>query len=374
VEIDQTSSLPGYFAKPLPAETVIPLLAMGSVILIVLIFFLGVWGCHYAEPQKGVTPVVVSNYQSGYIHLGATITLTSLQKGVVIQVGASSEANAVAPDRWEERAEFTFEHLGPNKIFARGLKEGKVLKPYFTYLYQIVESYPGVGTDPDSEGISAENKQIKAWAKGYRNYQPGGGVGVRWQTPEKALGRAKGDSHHIVSLGDAGEITLTFSPAIANGPGPDFAVFENSFSSGKNNIFAELAFVEVSSDGKHFLRFDCVSNIPKPVEPYAAIDPRQVYGVAGTQPNAFGNFFGSPFDLAWLVNKKEVVLGQVDLNNIRYIRIKDIIGTTNPVDSESNPTLDTYDSFLNPIYDPYQTVDSAGFDLEAVAVLNQTGD
>jgi hypothetical protein len=58
-----------------------------------------------------------------------------------------------------------------------------------------------------------------------------------------ALGNAM--QNGIVSLGDAGMAVLTFQYPIKNGPGWDFAVFENSFL----DSFLELAFVEVSSDG-----------------------------------------------------------------------------------------------------------------------------
>lgn len=64
-----------------------------------------------------------------------------------------------------------------------------------------------------------------------------------------ALGKA--DGNQVVSLGDAGEAILTFNGSIYDGPGPDFAVFENAF----NATFLELAFVEVSSDGVNYFRF-----------------------------------------------------------------------------------------------------------------------
>ena len=62
------------------------------------------------------------------------------------------------------------------------------------------------------------------------------------------LGKA-GDGT-ILSLGDGGEATLTFSTPISNGQGADFAIFENSFSA----TFLELGLVEVSSDGQNFVR------------------------------------------------------------------------------------------------------------------------
>jgi hypothetical protein len=43
-------------------------------------------------------------------------------------------------------------------------------------------------------------------------------------------------------------------------PGYDFAIFENGFPFGSGSFYLELAFVEVSSDGKHFVRFNAISN------------------------------------------------------------------------------------------------------------------
>jgi len=54
-----------------------------------------------------------------------------------------------------------------------------------------------------------------------------------------------------------------------------------------------------------------------------------------------------------------VLEGETDLNDIRYIRIIDVTGDGS-----------TFDSFGNPIYAPFPTTESAGFDLEAVGVIN----
>jgi len=63
----------------------------------------------------------------------------------------------------------------------------------------------------------------------------------------------------VLALGDGGSATLGFASPIANGPGFDFAVFENSF----DDLFLELAFIEVSSDGSHFVRFPAISLTPE---------------------------------------------------------------------------------------------------------------
>ncbi|MDA3833964.1 MAG: hypothetical protein PF495_11260, partial [Spirochaetales bacterium] len=89
----------------------------------------------------------------------------------------------------------------------------------------------------------------------YENYNMGTDLDAAWQTPEYALDRASGTSYDVVSLGRGGSITMTFDPPVENGNGWDFAVFENAF----NDYNLELAYVEVSSNGNDFVRFDTVS-------------------------------------------------------------------------------------------------------------------
>ena len=66
------------------------------------------------------------------------------------------------------------------------------------------------------------------------------------------------------------------------------------------------------------------------------------------------------FDLADLEGKPEVEDGSVDLEAITHVKIVDVIGDGTQ-----------FDSIGDPIYDPYPTTGSAGFDLDAVAVINQ---
>jgi hypothetical protein len=190
-----------------------------------------------------------------------------------------------------------------------------------------------------------------SWAAGVDDYVPGGNVDETWQTPLKALGKAEGNSFDVVALGDGGMITLIYDPPIHNGEGWDFAVFENSFS----DTYLELAYVEVSSNGRDFIRFDNVSLTSSPVSGFGNLDPTDVDGLAGKYRQAYG----TPFDLETLSKKPEVISGAVDLSAITHVRLIDIIGDG------------TYpDSWGNPIYDPYPTPGSAGFDLDAVGVLS----
>jgi hypothetical protein len=185
------------------------------------------------------------------------------------------------------------------------------------------------------------------WATGYVDYNPGTELDSQWQTPENALNEAVGSAEDIVSLGRGGSITMTFDTPITDGEGWDFAVFENAI----NDTFLELAYVEVSSDGTNFYRFDNNSLTPKPVGGFGAVEPTNITGYAGK----YRQGYGTPFDLASLIG-----ISGLDVNSIGWIRIVDIVG--------DGTCLDTYGGT---IYDPYPTVQSAGFDLDAIGVLNQ---
>lgn len=217
-------------------------------------------------------------------------------------------------------------------------------------------------------GIESTDSSIVAWADGYTGLirgpmdinEPGLGD-VTFGAPGNALGEADCNYLDVVSLGDGGEITLTFTPPITNGTGDDFVIFENGFPSG-GYLFAELAFVEVSTDGYSFARFPSVSLTPDPIEGYDILDPTDVYNLAGKHPG--GNVYpcqGTAFDLADLVGDPLVTGGQVNLAQIVYVRVVDVIG---------NGT--TEDDAGRDIYDPYPTaLSQGGFDLQAIGVLNE---
>lgn len=207
--------------------------------------------------------------------------------------------------------------------------------------------YPPAAEQPGSTAIHMDSPDLADWAAGYVNYIVGSDVDSTWQTPERALGKAVGDSFDIVSLGRGGEITLSFDPPIKNSEGWDFAVFENSFS----DTFLELAYVEVSSDGISFVRFDNDSLTQEPVGGYGAIEPTNITGFAGKYRQAYG----TPFDLQDLAEKDTVVSGKVNLARISYVKIIDVVGDGSYVDSSNDV-----------IYDPFPTFSSAGFDLDAI--------
>lgn len=115
-------------------------------------------------------------------------------------------------------------------------------------------------------------------------------------------------STDVLALGCGGEITLYFdAPAIVDGPGPDFIVFENPLPVGMST-FVEPARVLVSADGVDWRAFPC--------EPAADDPPIGCAGVARvlagdpTDPASAG---GDSFDLA-----------DVGLTDARYLRLLDV--------------------------------------------------
>lgn len=214
------------------------------------------------------------------------------------------------------------------------------------------KSFAPAASIAGSDAISKDDAAIKGWASDFvKPVKFGLNVDEIWQTPEKALGPAEGNATDVVSLGEGGEIVLVFDPPVSDGEGFDIAVFENSFS----DNFLELAFVEVSSDGVTFSRFDSWYLGTEPVGEYGTLKPEDIGGLAGK----YRQGYGTPFDLAELKEKPEVVSGAVDLQQIKFVKIIDITGDGSLTDSHGNK-----------IYDPYPTKESAGFDLDAAAALN----
>lgn len=199
-----------------------------------------------------------------------------------------------------------------------------------------------------STAIFKDDASIVAWATGYQDYIVGADVTTSWQTPTKALGKAVGDSYDIVCLGNGGSIVLTFDTAITNGNGYDFAVFENSFS----NTFLELGYVEVSTNGTDYFRFSNDSLTTSTVGAFGSVDPTNIDGLAGKYKQGYG----TPFDLSTLIYDDSLL----DINNILYVRIVDIIGDGTYTDSSGDI-----------IYDPHKTTGSGGFDLDAIGVIHQ---
>ncbi len=225
--------------------------------------------------------------------------------------------------------------------------------------------FPPPAGQPGTTAIAADSSAIVGWATACS-------LQLGWQDiSNPALGVASvGDSSvvvgppgtppggvpggGIVSLGDGGVAILTFAQPIFNGPGWDFAVFENSFS----DDYLELAFVEVSSNGIDFVRFPATSNtqVDTQVETYGSLDATLLDNLAGK----YRGGFGTPFDLEQLVGE-----AGLDVNAITHVKVIDVVGSI--LDEYA-----TYDSHGNKVNDPWKTAfPSSGFDLKAVGVIHQ---
>ncbi|MEQ8234591.1 MAG: PEP-CTERM sorting domain-containing protein [Gammaproteobacteria bacterium] len=210
---------------------------------------------------------------------------------------------------------------------------------------------PAAG-QPGSTAVAKTSSAFAGWATAVADYQPGATVANEWRTPARALGPAVGDAFDIVSLGNQGRITLTFGGTLYDGPGWDFAVFENSI----NASFLELAFVEVSSNGSTFVRFPAFSLTPAPVGGFGSLDPTNVDGLAGKYQQGYG----TPFDLGLFAGAN---IPGFDRNAVTHVRLVDVKG-----DGSERDNWPASVGGPNPIYDVYPTVGSVGFDLDAVGV------
>lgn len=173
------------------------------------------------------------------------------------------------------------------------------------------------------------------------SFAPGEGSGYGAdQYPDIIYGEplGNGETHggiDVLSLGKGGTITVGFGGnTIVDGPGVDFIVFENPFRYGADNlqIFAELGEVSVSSDGQTWTTFPCVVGmVPQTGCAGAApVFANGDLGISSEDPTVAG---GDQFDLA-----------TIGVTEARFVRIRDLQG--------------------------YGSAPTAGFDLDAVSIVN----
>ena len=217
---------------------------------------------------------------------------------------------------------------------------------------------------PGTTAMHADSSAFVAWAAGctvergpMRIDKPENGL-ASYGADSLALGMP-GGTFDIVSLGDGGNAVLTFASPIYNGPGPDFAVFENGFANAVNpDTWAlELGFVEVSSDGENFFRFPAVTYVQtnEQLGNAGSIVPAQLHNFA----SKYGAFYGTPFDLDEVEDNE-----LLNKNRITHVRIVDVVGNI-------DPEYATKDSEGHIVNDPWPTpFASSGFDLDAVGVIN----
>lgn len=198
-----------------------------------------------------------------------------------------------------------------------------------------------------------------------------------------SVGSASEGSTSVYNLGVGGSLTLGFDDVapggerttrrvIADAPGADFIVFENAFYAGNRpaTTFAELVFVEVSSNGADFARFAYDSRTADPVQPFGTIDASLVSGFAGVTPvyanpaeNTIDPFDpakagGDAFDLAALSGHALVTAGKLDLNAVRFVRLTDVAGDGRHLNADGTPVYDAYGA------------GNGGADIDAVAVIH----
>ena len=225
--------------------------------------------------------------------------------------------------------------------------------------------YPGLVGQPGSTAIAGSDPAFVEWAtgwsdltRGYQNISNTSAGFVNFGAATNALGPADATldaPYSVVTLGDGGSITLTFDHPIVNGPGNDFAVFENAVT----DTFLELGFVEVSSDGVNFFRFNAVSltQTNSQIPSFGSVDTTSIRNLAGK----YRAGYGTPFDL----DELRGISPQLNVNHIVAVRVKDVVGSI-------NPSYGTTDSLGNLINDPWSTpFPTGGFDLDAIGVLNR---
>lgn len=222
----------------------------------------------------------------------------------------------------------------------------------------VFAQYPPPAGNIGSTAIHKDSSVFTAWATHcyvIRGWQHAGDTSLgKASAGDSSMACGMAGTNGIVSLGDGGMAVLTFEKPVYNGPSWDFAVFENSF----DGLFLELAFVEVSSDGVNFFRFQAHSLTDTLVQKAAfdTLDAGKINNLAGK----YQGMYGTPFDLQELEGN-----AGLDINYITHIRIADVTGS---LLSE----FASYDTAGNKINDPWPTAfPSGGFDLDALGVIHQ---
>jgi hypothetical protein len=244
-----------------------------------------------------------------------------------------------------------------NRVFLRTV----LLVNLLLIFSQIFAQYPPPAGQPGTTAMYKDSSAFLGWASSCiieRGFVNAGDTAFLYNGSNKTtygsylLGSGPADEL-VVSLGDHGSALLGFDIPIVNRPGPDFAVFENSFGNG----FLELGFVEVSSDGQHFVRFPSVSltSDSLQVSTFDTLDARTIHNLAGK----YRLTFGTPFDLESIADS-----AGINILYITHIRIVDVGGCL-------QAPYATYDSQDHKINDPWPTpFDTGGFDFDAIGVIN----
>lgn len=206
-------------------------------------------------------------------------------------------------------------------------------------------------------------------------YDTRGNLGGGIFDPPAMLGRPQGGgagqgSVHVHSQGIGGHSVLGFAVTITDGPGADFLVAENPFFASLGRSFAEMVFVEVSTNGTDFARFPSAWYGPDAEPgPFGTVLVGSYSGLAGAtpvhahpanpgvDPQDVVEAGGEAFDLADLVNDPLVRNGRVQLNAIHYVKLVDVVSG---VDRDARGRL---------LRDP----GNGSADVDAVTVIHHVG-
>ena len=214
-----------------------------------------------------------------------------------------------------------------------------------------------------TKAIYRDSSIIKGWAticnvtRGWQNYLDTS-LG-KATVGSEFYGTLKADGS-VISLGDSGIAILQFDNPISDKEGPDFCVFENGFI--VNNMqgisHAELAFVEVSSDGVNYVRFPSQCLLDSTVQK-GNFDGSNVSLIDGLAGKYIGGY-GTPFDLNIFA-----ALSSINIGKITHVKLIDVVGN-------KDAQYPARDKDGRKIIDPWPTPFAAsGFDLDAVGVINQ---
>lgn len=214
-----------------------------------------------------------------------------------------------------------------------------------------------------TQAIHRDSSIIKGWAtscnvtRGWQNYMDTS-LG-KATVGSEFYGTLKADGS-VISLGDSGIAILQFENPISDKEGPDFCVFENGFTLGnsKPESHMELAFVEVSSDGIHYVRFPVHTFIDTTIQlgNFDVSNASLVDGLAGKYIGGYG----TPFDLNIFA-----ALSSININRITHVKLIDVVGN-------KDAQYPARDKNGRKIIDPWPTpFPASGFDLDAVGVINQ---
>ena len=236
----------------------------------------------------------------------------------------------------------------------------KLIPVFFISWITIVHAqFPGAAGTTGSSAIHKDSSIFVSWANSCivnRGWQQISDTSLGYvNTGDSSMAIGHADGIQVVSLGDGGSAILSFEKPIKNGPGFDFAVFENGFI----DEFLELAFVEVSSDGNNFFRFKATSN----TQTHTQMGPFDYNADATLLNNLAGKYramYGTPFDL----EEMEGLTG-LNVDSITHVKIIDVVGCIDPL-------YGSFDQYSNIINDHFPTpYPQGGFDLDAVGVIHQ---